>query len=100
MVDGVSNYYLGSHIVTGVPHYARIRGVNIKPGIDVVYYGKGSELEYDFVVRPFADASGLRLRFDGTLTPKLTADGHLLLSAGDKDLSKRPIKHLLPGRHI
>ena len=81
-VNGASNYYLGSRAITGLPHYSRIKARNVKPGVDLVYYGNGSELEYDFVVRPSADPTALRLRFDGAGKPELEANGDLLLRAG------------------
>ncbi len=35
------------------------------PGFDVVFYGNDRNLEYDFVLRPGADPSQIRLRFEG-----------------------------------
>jgi hypothetical protein len=40
---------------TGVPNYSRVRYRDVYPGIDVVYYGEDSRLEYDFLVEPGAD---------------------------------------------
>ncbi len=81
-VNGASNYYLGARAITGLPHYSRIRAPNVMPGIDIVYYGNGSELEYDFVARPSADLAAVRLRFSGAGKPELEANGDLLLRAG------------------
>jgi len=47
-----TDYFLGSRDRwhTGVPNYSRVRYGAVYPGIDVVYYGNPSRLEYDFVL--------------------------------------------------
>src|SRR5919107_627978 len=65
---GRSNYFVGAdprawH--TDVPNYAGVRYGDIYPGIDLVYYGNQSQLEYDFVVAPGADPSSVAIRFGG-----------------------------------
>src|SRR5581483_10172970 len=37
---------------TDVPNYKKVQYHDIYPGVDLVYYGNQSQLEYDFVVRP------------------------------------------------
>src|SRR6185369_4318023 len=66
-LPGVSNYCLGNDPTrwrTGVPHYARVESKNIYPGIDLVYYGTGKQVEYDFTVAPGADPDQIRLAFE------------------------------------
>ncbi|HEX6493680.1 MAG TPA: hypothetical protein VF112_09220, partial [Candidatus Dormibacteraeota bacterium] len=46
---------------TAIPDYARVGFQGVYPGIDVVYHGAGSALEYDFVVAPGADPRAIRL---------------------------------------
>jgi len=87
-VEGVSNYYLGPRSVAGLSHYSRIRANSIKPGVDIVYYGSGDELEYDFVVHPQTDPRALRLRFTGTRKPELQANGELVIGA-DREIRLR-----------
>jgi len=80
-LPGESNYFAGGdprHWRTHVPHFARVRAAQVYPGIDLIYYGKGRELEFDFVVAPGADPRIIRLHFDGA-TPRLDAAGDLLL---------------------
>ena len=55
-LPGVSNYLLGDSSVTGVPHYGRMRYASVYDGIDLEYYGREGLLEYDWIVRPGADA--------------------------------------------
>jgi len=50
-----SNYFVGSdprkwH--TSVPNYGRVRYSGVYPGIDLLYYGKDGQLEYDWIVSP------------------------------------------------
>jgi hypothetical protein len=65
---GVSNYLLGKNPqdwLKGIPQYGRVRVNNVYDGVDLVFYGHGHELEYDFVVRPGSDPNQIRLAFDG-----------------------------------
>src|SRR4029077_13500322 len=54
---------------TSVPNYGRLQVRDLYPGVDVVYYGTGSDLEYDLVVKPASDPRQVRLRFSGGLPP-------------------------------
>jgi hypothetical protein len=51
------------------------------PGIDVVYYGNGRQLEFDFLVAPGADPGAIRMCFEGTQQPALEPNGELILQA-------------------
>ena len=45
--------------------------------MDLIYYGRGRRLEYDFVIQPGGGPENIRLEFDST--PCLEADGSLRL---------------------
>jgi hypothetical protein len=60
-----------------VPAYSRVRYREVYPGIDVVYYGVGGVLEYDFELAPGADPSAIRLRFQGADRASIAANGDL-----------------------
>src|SRR5262245_62136118 len=89
MLPGKSHYLVGNdrrRWRTGVPHYARVRFREVYPGIDVVYYGNRSELEFDFVVAPGADpgriqvalrGSGVELREPHIYQGSQTVAGHI-----------------------
>jgi hypothetical protein len=54
----ISNYFIGndrSKWRSNVPNYRRVRAREVYQGVDVLYYGEGSQLEYDFVEKPGAD---------------------------------------------
>ena len=63
-LPGKVNYFLGNDPAkwhTSVPTYAKVRYAGIYPGIDLVYYGRQRQLEYDFVVAPGADPGVIAL---------------------------------------
>src|SRR5579862_3527349 len=63
-----SHYLLGNDAAkwrTHVPNYARVRVRDAWPGIDVVYYGTRSALEFDFVVAAGADPSRIEFVTQG-----------------------------------
>jgi len=88
------NYFVGSRGQwhTGVPQYERVRYAGVYPGVDVVYYGSGSQLEYDFVLQPQADPSRIRMKFSGARRLSVTPDGDLLVETGGARLvQKKPL---------
>ena len=91
-VEGVTNYYLGSRVITGVPHYAQVRVRGIRDGIDLLYRSSAQELEYDFILRPGADPKSIRLHFSGALSPALDENGDLLFKSGGAELRQRKPK--------
>lgn len=74
----------------GIPNFHRVVAHEIYPGIDVVYYGAAGELEYDLVLKPGADPSGIRLQVTG-VDPKLDAEGNLIAGL----VHKRPVTYQL-----
>jgi Beta-propeller repeat/Domain of unknown function DUF11 len=87
-LPGKSNYLIGNDSAKwhrNVPQYARVHYSQIYPGVDLVYYGKQGQLEYDFQIAPGADPKRVQLSFEGVRDLKLDA-GDLLLEAEDGDL--------------
>jgi hypothetical protein len=81
-LPGKSNYFIGndpSKWRHGIPHYARVRYEDVYPGINLVFYGKQGQLEYDFQVSPGADPSRAQLEFNGAKRIKLE-DGALVIT--------------------
>lgn len=75
-----------------VPGYQRLRRPAIYPGIDLVYYGKGKQLEYDFEVAPGADPARIKVAFEGgdsAIKPRLNASGDLVIGASENDNEKK-----------
>jgi hypothetical protein len=68
---------------TGVPTYERVHYDGVYPGIDVLFYGKEGELEYDLVVAPGADPGLAQLSVEGAHRLELEeTSGDLLLHVG------------------
>lgn len=84
-----SNYFIGdepSAYITEVPHYAAVRRENIYPGIDVVFYGNQSQMEYDLIVAPGANPAAIRLAFEGAGKAVIDKQGNLVLKTSNGDL--------------
>lgn len=89
---GVTNYRVGRDPrlwISGVPHHSRLRRAAIYPGVDVELYGAEGRLEYDFVLRPGADPSSIRMRFRGADSITLDVAGDLMISTPAGGLIQR-----------
>src|SRR5207302_767574 len=79
---GKANYFVGNDTAkwrTDVPTYAKVHYQEVYPGIDLVYYAKQRQLEYDLVVRPGADPSAIALRLTGADKVEVDVQGDLVL---------------------
>jgi hypothetical protein len=98
---GHSSYFRGSDRskwVTGIPNFARVRASGVYPGIDLVYYGNQSGLEYDFVVSPGADPRAIKMRFDGVTSLRTDDRGNLVLSTrAGEIIEQKPIIYQMAG---
>ncbi len=72
-----------------VEAYRRLRRHEVYPGVDVVFYGSGRNLEYDFEISPNADPSRIRLRFDGADRLRVSLKGDLELDLAGQTLRQR-----------
>jgi len=89
-LPGIVNYMAGNDPAqwhTNVPNYGRVRYSDVYPGVDLVYYGNGQRLEYDFQVAAGADPGAIRLRFDGARRLRLDAGGNLELAAANGSIA-------------
>jgi hypothetical protein len=76
---------------SGIASYARVRYRSIYPGVDMVFYGNESVLEYDFVLQPGADPDAIRLQFSGPGKLAITPEGDLALDTpGGRMLQHKP----------
>lgn len=69
----------------------RIRGVY--PGIDVVVYGKGADIEYDFEARAGADPSLIRLSWSGAAVAQESAGTIVASNAGWMVRHSQPVAY-------
>jgi len=96
------NYFIGNdpeHWFTNIATYAKVRYENVYPGISTVFYPSSGgplqvELEQDFELRPGADPSGIRMRFAGADSLRLTEAGDLELDlGGEKIVWRKPVAY-------
>jgi len=89
-----TDYFVGAreHWHTNIANYSRIRYGAVYPGVDVVYYGRQNQLEFDFVLQPGADPRAIRLRFRGAKHLSITSEGDLAFELGNgRMLQKKPL---------
>jgi hypothetical protein len=101
-LSGTVNYLTGSNPVdwrTSIPTYAKVLVPGVYPGIDLAYYGKGRQLEYDFILAPGADPASIRLTVRGLAKgaePALALDGTgdlTLRAPGGDVVMRRPVAY-------
>ena len=91
--EAVSAYSVPTQYFTPGSHgpvesYHRLRRLQVYPGVDVVFYGTGGNLEYDFEIAPGADPSLIRLRFDGADRLQMALNGELLIQLGSQTVTQ------------
>ncbi len=78
-----TNYFIGgdpAKWTTGVPNYARVNFNEVYPGIGLVYYGTGRQLEQDWVVAPGADPAQIAFDVTGASQISIDKNGDLCLA--------------------
>jgi len=94
-LPGKSNYFIGNDPKkwrTNVPQYARVKSAQVYPGIDLVYYGRQRQLEYDFQVAPGADPGAIRFTVEGARKLSLDRQDDLVLEMpGGNVIERAPL---------
>jgi hypothetical protein len=77
-----------------VPQYEQVKYTGVYPGIDLLYYGNRSQLEYDLIVAPGADPGQIRLAYAGAEKLEIDGGGDLLLHVGESTVRQhRPVAY-------
>jgi uncharacterized protein (TIGR03437 family) len=93
LLSGSANYFVGSaaNWKTDVRGYGRVRYHQVYPGIDLIFHGEQSRLEYDFVLAPRANPRLIRLEISGQRGIRIDANGDLVISTRTGEIRwKRP----------
>ena len=93
-LPGVANYYVGNDPTrwrAGVRRCAEARFDGVLPGVDVVYYDRAGQLEYDLILHPGASANAIAVEFEGHDQLRLAANGDLVLATAAGE-----VRHLAP----
>lgn len=88
-LKATASYFAGSDPkgwIKGVPAYARVSYKGVYTGIDLSFYGKDSRLEYDFLLRPKADAAKIQFALEGADDARLDGSGNLILDVGGREV--------------
>jgi beta-propeller repeat-containing protein len=93
------NYISASEQHTSLPTYEALTYRNLWPGIDMTFRSGGSNLKYEFVVRPGADPSAIQLAYVGGAAPVITQAGELRVATAAGPLTDaKPHSYQLAGR--
>jgi hypothetical protein len=76
-----TNYFIGNDSTrwSAVANYERVRYQSVYPGIDLIYYGRQKQLEYDFELHPGAEPRQIQLEINGVRRLTLEKSGALLM---------------------
>ena len=95
--------------VTDVPMYAAVKYVGVYPGVDLVYYARQGQVEYDFVLAPGADPNVITLAFEGADRLEVDAQNDLIVHTAAGELRQlRPaiyqevdgVRRQVPGTYV
>ena len=89
-LPGACNYFIGEGAEkwrTDVPQYARVKYSNVYHGVDMIFYGNQSDLEYDFKVAQGADPAAIRISFESPLS--IDESGDLIIETASGPLRQR-----------
>jgi len=93
-LPGITNYFSAGMKITDVPNFSRVRQIGAYPGVDILYYGSGGRIEYDFVVAPGADVARVRLGLSGHSSATVAESGDLVLGTYSGDVVlKKPVAY-------
>lgn len=82
---GYANYYRSqdrNRWLSHIPLYSRVRYASVAPGIDAVFHGNQSRLEYDFEIASFASPGNIRFSLEGADKFYVAPDGGIEFRAG------------------
>lgn len=100
-LDARTNYFFGKNAtgwLTGLANYERVKAEQVYRGVDVIYYGSGKQLEYDFNVAPGATYKAIRLRFTGAKRIAIDESGDLaMVTAAGAIRQHKPVAYQLVG---
>ena len=83
------NYFKGDNKSTWkncIPIYEKLLYKEIYPGIDLLYYGKQTDMNLEFIVQPNKNIECIKLNFECADNIKIDEDGNLIIRFDDKSL--------------
>lgn len=103
-LPGKVNYFIGNDPAQwqrGLPTYGQVRYRELWPGIDLIYRGTG-QIKYEFIVKPGADPTQIRLVYRGIEGLSVSDAGDLILRTASGELrDSRPVAYQeIGGRRV
>ncbi len=81
------NYFKGdnkSQWKSCIPIYEKLLYKEVYPGIDLLYYGKQTNMKLEFIVQPNKSIDCIKLNFEGADKIEIDEEGNLVVSFDDK----------------
>jgi len=88
-LPGVTNYFVGrdpSQWRTNVSLFRKVKMRDVYPGVDMVYYGNGRQLEEDFIVGPGANPKVIQFVAEGASNVSVDSTGELVVAMKEGDV--------------
>lgn len=88
-LPGKVNYFIGNDPdkwLIDIPTYAKVKYLNVYPGIDITYSAGQQQIEWDFIVHPGANPELIALDIVGIRELQLDDQGNLLLTTGNEQI--------------
>lgn len=100
-MSGKINYLFGNNPAqwrSGVAAFGQVRVAQIYPGINVVYYGNGRQLEYDFDLAAGVKPETIVMHFSGAENISINPQGELVVKlAGHEIVQHQPVAYQISG---
>ncbi len=94
-LPGACNYFIGAGAEkwrTNISQYARVKYSDVYRGVDMIFYGNQSDLEYDFKVAPGAVPAAIKISFEspGSRAPlSIDKNGDLIIETAAGQIRQR-----------
>ncbi len=72
------HYYMNGKVISA-GSFGKVTYMDVYPGIDWVVYTKDDKVEYDFIVHDGADASHIKIKYDGASSMHVAKNGGLII---------------------
>jgi len=100
-MSGKINYLFGNNPAqwrSGVAAFGQVRVAQIYPDINVVYYGNGRQLEYDFDLAAGVKPETIVMHFSGAENISINPQGELVVKlAGHEIVQHQPVAYQISG---
>ena len=93
------HYLRAGRSLVHLPQFGRVRVPGV-PGVDLLFYGNGTRLEYDVVLAAGADPAGIEFEIGGASGIRLSPEGDLLLETPAGELRQKKPLVLQDGRPV